>query len=83
MREIVSEAGIMGLIGGLAGLTLGAVVVVLANEAGRSSGTILFHLTYQTAVQALVFSTVLGMLAGLIPAWNAARLDPVEALRYE
>ena len=47
MREIVSEAGIMGLIGGLAGLTLGAVVVVLANEAGRdrnkdqqSSGTI-------------------------------------------
>ena len=83
MREIVSEAGIMGLIGGLAGLTLGAVVVVLANEVGRSSGTILFHLTYQTAVQALVFSTVLGMLAGLIPAWNAARLDPVEALRYE
>ena len=83
MREIVSEAGIMGLIGGLAGLTLGAVVVVLANEVGRSSGTILFDLTYQTAVQALVFSTVLGMLAGLIPAWNAARLDPVEALRYE
>lgn len=83
MREFVSEAGAIGLVGGIVGLVLGAIVVFFANEAGRASGTILFHLTYGTAIFALVFSTVLGMLAGLVPAWNAARLDPVEALRYE
>jgi putative ABC transport system permease protein len=83
IRELVSEAGLIGLIGGLLGLGLGSVVVVLANEAGRSSGTILFQLTPQTAVFAVLFSTVLGVVAGIIPAWNAARLDPVAALRHE
>jgi putative ABC transport system permease protein len=83
MREIVSEAAIIGLLGGIIGLILGVVVVLIANEAGRSSGTILFQMTASTAIFALVFSTVLGTLAGLAPAWNAARLDPVDALRYE
>jgi putative ABC transport system permease protein len=83
IRELVTEAALIGLIGGLIGLGLGALVVVIANEAGRDSGTILFDLTLGTALFALSFSTILGILAGLIPAWSAARLDPVEALRYE
>jgi len=83
IRELVSEAGVIGLLGGLLGLGLGAVVVYLADEAGRSSGTILFQLTPQTAVFAVLFSTVLGVVAGIVPAANAARLDPVAALRYE
>ncbi len=83
IRELVSEAGLIGLLGGLLGLGLGSVVVYLANEAGRSSGMILFQLTPQTAIFAVLFSTILGVVAGIIPAWNAARLDPVAALRYE
>jgi len=83
IRELVAEAGVIGLIGGLIGLGLGAVVVVLANEAGRSGGTILFDLTVNTALFAVAFSTILGMIAGIIPSWSAARLDPVSALRYE
>ncbi len=62
---------------------LGALVVTLANEAGRSSGTILFELTPGTALTAILFATVLGALAGFFPALHAARLDPVTALRYE
>jgi putative ABC transport system permease protein len=83
VRELVVEAACIGLIGGLIGLGLGAVVVVLADEAGRSSGTVLFELTAGTAATALAFSTVLGALAGFVPALHAASLDPVAALRYE
>ena len=83
VRELVAEARVIGLLGGLIGLGLGAAVVVLVNEAGRSSGTVLFDLTAQTAAFAVGFSTILGMVAGIIPAWTAARLDPVSALRYE
>jgi len=83
VRELVTEAAVIGFIGGVIGLVLGAIVVVFANEAGRSSGTILFDLTPGIALFAVAFSTILGMVAGVIPAWSAARLDPVEALRYE
>ena len=79
----MTEAGLIGLIGGLCGLALGTVVVTLANEAGRASGTILFELTPGTSAFAVGFATILGMAAGLVPAWTAARLDPVEALRHE
>jgi putative ABC transport system permease protein len=83
IRELVAEAAVIGLIGGLVGLALGATVVVVANELGRASGNVLFDLTPATAAFAVGFSTILGMLAGIIPAWTAARLDPVSALRYE
>jgi putative ABC transport system permease protein len=83
VREFVIESALIGVIGGAIGLALGAAVVFAANEGGRSSGTLLFELTTGTALTAVTFSTVLGALAGLIPALNAARLDPVAALRYE
>jgi putative ABC transport system permease protein len=82
-REIVSESALMGLVGGLLGLVVGALVVYAGNEAGRASGTILFELTARTAISAVAFATILGALAGLMPAWHASSLDPVSALRYE
>jgi len=81
--ELVAEAGLIGFIGGAIGLLLGAVVVNLGNDAGRESGTVLFSLTAATALSSLVFATVLGMVAGIVPANHAARLDPVQALRHE
>ncbi len=83
VRELVIESALIGFIGGAVGLILGAIVVTLVNEAGRSSGTILFELTTGTAITAVAFSTILGALAGFVPALHAARLDPVTALRYE
>ena len=82
-REIVTESALIGLIGGLLGLAVGALVAYGANEAGRASGTILFELTASTAISAVLFATVLGAIAGFVPAWNASRMDPVAALRYE
>jgi putative ABC transport system permease protein len=83
VRELVTESALIGLIGGLAGLVLGVAVAWAANEAGRSSGTILFEPTLGTAITAIAFGTILGAAAGFVPALHAARLDPVEALRYE
>lgn len=83
VRELVGEAALIGFLGGTVGLVLGALVVTLANEAGRSSGTVLFEMTPGTAVAAVLFATVLGALAGFFPAVHAARLDPVTALRYQ
>ena len=83
MGELMTEAAFMGLLGGVIGLALGAVVVYASNEAGRTSGTILFLLTPWTALFAVAFSTVLGGVAGVVPAWKAAGLDPVDALKYE
>ena len=83
VRELVIEAALIGFIGGAVGLILGAIAVTLVNEAGRSSGTILFELTTGTAITAVAFSTILGAIAGFVPALHAARLDPVTALRYE
>ncbi len=82
-REIVTESAVIGLIGGLLGLAVGALVVFGANDAGRASGTILFELTSSTAFSAVAFATILGALAGFVPAWHASRLDPVAALRFE
>jgi putative ABC transport system permease protein len=83
VRELVTESALIGFLGGAIGLALGATLVTVVNEAGRSSGTVLFQLTTGTAFTAVAFSTVLGALAGLMPAVHAARLDPVTALRYE
>lgn len=81
MREYLTEAGIIGLLGGLLGWGLGALTVVSLNAAMASSGNIIFLLTTRISVFAIVFATVLGVLAGFYPAYRAAKLNIVSALR--
>ncbi|MGD8485649.1 MAG: ABC transporter permease [Chloroflexota bacterium] len=83
VSELVAESALIGFLGGITGLALGAAVAILGNELGRESGFLLFLLTPWTAITAVAFSTLLGAVAGFIPALHAARLDPVAALRYE
>ena len=83
IREYLLEAGAIGLEGGLVGLGLGIVATHFLNSLFQSQGVTLFTVTPRLAVGSIAFATFLGMLAGLYPAFRAARLDPVAALRSE
>jgi putative ABC transport system permease protein len=83
IRQFLAESATIGFIGGAAGLVLGWVFVYLANAAGNASGTELFLLTLRLALGSVAFALFLGTLSGLYPAWHAARMHPVVALRHE
>lgn len=84
LAEYVTEAALIGFVGGLIGLILGWGMANFLNETvAKEIGGEIFTVTPRLAMGALVFSVVLGMVAGLYPAWRAARLDPVMALRTE
>ena len=85
------EAGCIGLIGGVIGLLLGWLVGVGLNQ------VIPIYLRYRElpvrgnffvvsltlALGVIAFATFIGLVAGLLPAQRAAKLDPLQALRHE
>lgn len=85
VSEFLMEAALIGLLGGLIGFMLGWGMATLLNSTAAQSlgGTEIFHVTPRLAVIAVGFAVFLGAGAGLVPAVNAARLDPIEALRND
>src|SRR5439155_17036957 len=77
LREYMLEATLIGLIGGVIGYALGVGLTTLLDAAGRASNLDLFLITPTLTILALGFDVVLGAVAGVIPAFRAARLDPV------
>jgi len=83
MGEFLIEATLIGLIGGLVGYGIGAAITIVANAYTSPGTSTLFLLTVRLTLFALGFAIALGALAGILPAFRAARLDPVTALRNE
>ncbi len=85
-----AEAGAMGLVGGAVGVTLGWAIGRLINfgtniylQRQHFPPAQIWSVPLWLVLGAIAFSIAVSLLSGLYPAARAARLDPVQALRYE
>jgi len=84
VREVVTESAVIGLIGGLAGYSLGLIAATVLNSTlASAAGGEIFYITPLLTGISIGLAVALGAFAGLIPSWRAARLDPVTALRSQ
>ena len=80
MVQFVIEAMLLGLFGGLAGIMVGLGGIQYLSSKGNEDMTMLqWWMPFISVVAAIMT----GFLASLYPAYQASRLDPIEALRYE
>jgi putative ABC transport system permease protein len=89
-RLFFAEAGVMGLAGGLFGVLLGwaigraiqlATIIYLKRQGVNPPN--IWTVPWWLVFGAIIFSVVVSLASGIYPASRAAKLDPVEALRYE
>ena len=77
LGQFLLESSFICLIGGFFGLLLAILTSLMINQFIPTS------IQYDAVVIAIMVSLITGVVAGLAPAYTAAKMDPVEALRYE
>ncbi len=77
--QFLSEALILGFAGGIAGIVIG-ISTSLALNIHSDWNT---FISWQAVLISFVFSMVTALIFGVFPAWQAARMDPIEALQTE
>lgn len=78
LKQFLFEAATLSAIGGLIGLVLAKLIGMII-----TSMFIQTVIPWYAAVISIGVSAAVGIVAGIFPAWKAARLDPIEALRAE
>jgi putative ABC transport system permease protein len=77
--QFLIEAALLTLVGGIIGTAVGLIVSYLINQSGFVSTLV----TADIIILAVSVSVGIGLFFGFYPAWNASRLDPIKALRFE
>lgn len=84
MQIFLIESGLMGLIGGIFGVALGTSLALIAARFALNAGFVLsVKIEIPLLLFGLLFAFIVGMSSGTLPAYQASRLKPVDALRYE
>jgi putative ABC transport system permease protein len=78
----MGESALMGILGGVIGIAGGSIFIYFMNDYLATMGTVLFAVTYRLMAVSLVFATFLGTVSGILPAYRAARMRPMEAMKY-
>ena len=85
LSQIISESIVLTIVAGMSGIMF-AVIILQMLEIGSTTDGILaahFQVQFWTAIGATAFISVLGVLAGLAPAFRAMSIKPVDAMRDE
>jgi putative ABC transport system permease protein len=86
LKIFLIESGMLGLIGGAIGLLIGMGLSSLIAFVGRTfldTQLLYAYFPWYLIIGSLLFAFVVGALSGVLPAIQASRQNPVEALRYE
>jgi putative ABC transport system permease protein len=77
--QFLIEAAVLTSVGGLLGVLMGSAIGLIVNVISGFP----VSLPWWSFALGLGFSASIGIFFGMLPAWRASRLDPIEALRYE
>lgn len=79
LTQFLTESVIISQLGGILGIFLGIAIGIALAAFIKGS----FQMPWLWIFLALVLNTIVGLLSGVFPAMKAAKLDPIESLRYE